>query len=100
MLPKKRRPTSPGEILRHEFMEPMGITQTQLAAALEITRVRVNDLIQGRRAVTTDTAVRLARFFNTTVEFWLGLQMDVDIWDATQKHAALYKKIRPASAVV
>lgn len=98
MLPEKRRPTPPGEILRYEFLEPRGISQTQLAAALGISRIRVNDILQGRRAITTDTAVRLSRFFDTTVEFWLGLQMDVDIWDATRKHRALYKKIRPVSA--
>lgn len=98
MLPKKRRPTPPGEILRHEFLEPIGMSQTQLAAALGIARVRVNDILQGRRAISVDTAVRLAYFFDTTAEFWLGLQMDVDIWDTTRKHHSIYKKIRPANA--
>ena len=96
MLPRKRRPTPPGEILRHEFLEPLGITQKALAEALGITRVRVSEIIRGRRAVTPDTAFRLARFFDTTVDFWLGLQKDVILWDTLQAHNSEYKKIRPA----
>ncbi len=96
MLPRKRCPTPPGEILRHEFLEPLGITQKDLAEALGITRVRVSEIIRGRRAVTPDTAFRLARFFDTTVDFWLGLQKDVILWDTLQAHNSEYKKIRPA----
>ncbi len=96
MLPRKRRPTPPGEILRHEFLEPLGITQKELAEALGITRVRVSEVIRGRRAVTPDTAFRLARFFDTTVDFWLGLQKDVILWDTLQAHSSEYQKIRPA----
>ncbi len=96
MLPKKRRPTLPGDIIRYEFLGPLGITQKQLAEALGITRVRVNEIILGKRAVTPDTALRLSRFFNTSVEFWIGLQMDVDIWDTLQEHNSEYKKIKPA----
>lgn len=99
MLPKKRRPTLPGEIIRYEFLEPLGITQKQLAEALGITRVRVNEIILGKRAVTPDTALRLSRFFNTSVEFWIGLQVDVDIWDTLKKHNSEYKKIKHASAI-
>lgn len=76
----------------------MGITQKQLAEALGITRVRVNEIILGKRAVTPDTALRLSRFFNTSVEFWIGLQMDVDIWDTLKNHNSEYKKIKPAKA--
>ena len=96
MLPRKRRPTPPGEILRHEFLEPLGITQKALAEALGITRVRVSEIIRGRRALTPDTAFRLARFFDTTVDFWLGLQKDVILWDTFQAHNSEYQKIRPA----
>ncbi|MFQ5716073.1 MAG: HigA family addiction module antitoxin [Nitrospinales bacterium] len=100
MLPKKRRPTPPGEILRYEFLEPLGITQKQLAEALEITRVQINEIIQGKRAITPDTAFRLSRFFDTTAEFWMRLQMDIDMWDILQSRKSEYKKIRPASAAV
>jgi addiction module HigA family antidote len=96
MLPKNRRPTPPGEILRYEFLEPLAMTQQQLAAAIGITRVRINEIILGKRSITPDTAFRLAQYFNTTPDFWLGLQMDVDMWDTLQRNATAYKKIPTA----
>jgi len=69
MRPHNRRPTPPGEILRHEFWEPLGLTQKELAEALGIARVRLSEILRGRRAVTPDTALRLARFFDTTPDF-------------------------------
>ncbi|MBM4275641.1 MAG: HigA family addiction module antidote protein [Deltaproteobacteria bacterium] len=98
MLPRERRPTPPGEILRHEFLEPLGLTQKELAAAMGITRVRLSEIIRGRRAITPDTAFRLARFFDTTPEFWLGLQTDVSLWDTLQAHRSEYEKIKPVKA--
>ena len=96
MIPRNRRPTAPGEILRHEFLEPLGLSQKELAAALGITRVRLSEIIRGKRAITPDTAFRLARFFDTTPEFWLGLQTDVSLWDTLQAHSLEYEKIKPA----
>jgi antitoxin HigA-1 len=98
MLPRNRRPTLPGEILRYEFLDPLGLTQKALAAALGITRVRLSEIIRGKRAITPDTALRLARFFDTTPEFWLGLQMDLNLWDTLQAHGAEYDKIKPRRA--
>jgi len=95
MLPRNRRPTPPGEILRDEFLEPLGLSQKELAEALGITRVRLSEILRGRRAITPDTAFRLARFFGTTPEFWLGLQTDVNLWDTLQVHGAEYRKIKP-----
>jgi addiction module HigA family antidote len=95
MLPKNRRPTTPGEILKYEFLFPLGMTQVQLAAAIGITRVRIKEIILRKRSPTLDTAFRLAQYFNTTPDFWLGLQMDVDMWDTLQRNAGEYKKIRP-----
>ena len=95
MIPKNRRPTPPGEILLHEFVVPLGLTQKQLADALGITRIRVNEIIRGKRGVTTDTAFRLSRFFGTTVDFWMGLQADVDMWDTLQTHGSEYERIKP-----
>ena len=95
MLPRNRRPTPPGEILRYEFLEPLGLSQKELAEALGITRVRLSEILRGRRAITPDTAFRLARFFGTTPEFWLGLQTDVNLWDTLQVHGAEYRKIKP-----
>lgn len=95
MLPHNRRPTPPGEILRYEFLEPLGLTQSELAKALGITRVRLSEILRGKRAITPDTALRLARFFDTTPEFWLGLQTDVSLWDTLQTHGAEYERIKP-----
>ncbi len=95
MLPKNRRPTTPGEILRYEFIEPIGLTQQQLAERLGITRVRVNEIISGKRAITPDTAIRLSRLFHTTVEFWMGLQTDLELWDAMKAGEREYRKIIP-----
>ena len=98
MLPQTRRPTPPGEILRHEFLEPLGLSQKDLAEALGITRVRLSEILRGKRAVTPDTAFRLARFFQTTPEFWIGLQTDVSLWDTLQAHGPEYEKIKPGRA--
>jgi antitoxin HigA-1 len=98
MLPRKRRPTLPGEILRYEFLEPLGLTQKELAEALGVTRVRLSEILRGKRAITPDTAFRLARFFDTTPEFWLGLQTDLDLWDTLQVRGAEYEKIKPVQA--
>ena len=95
MLPRNRRPTPPGEILRYEFLEPLGLSQKELAEALGITRVRLSEIIHGKRAITPDTAFRLARFFDTTPEFWLGLQTDVSLWDTLQAYRQEYEKIKP-----
>ena len=98
MLPRSWRPNVPGDILRHEFLEPLGLSQKELAEALGITRVRLSEIIRGKRAVTPDTALRLERFFDTTPEFWIGLQTDVSLWDTLQTHGAEYAKIRPVKA--
>lgn len=98
MLPRNRRPTLPGEILRYEFLEPLGLTQKELAEALGVTRVRLSEILRGKRAITPDTAFRLARFFDTTPEFWLGLQTDLDLWDTLQVRGAEYEKIKPVQA--
>ena len=99
MLPRNRRPTPPGEIRRYEFLEPLGLSPKKLAEALGITRVRLSEILRGKRAVTPDTALRLARFFDTTPEFWLGLQTDVSLWDTLQVHGPEYEKIKPVSPV-
>lgn len=74
----------PGEILRTEYMEPLGLTSYRLAQELYVSVPRINDLVRGKRALTADTAVRLARYFGNAPEFWLGLQMDYDLSMAAQ----------------
>ena len=93
MLPKNRKPTAPGEILKYEFLEPLKMTQQRLAEALGITRVRVNEIIKGKRSITPDTAFRLAKFFKTTPDFWLNLQLNVDMYDTLRQHSHEYERI-------
>lgn len=95
MLPKNRKPTHPGEILRCEYLEELNMTQQQLADAIGITRVRINEIILGKRSVTPDTAFRLARFFNTTPDFWMSLQTNYDMWNTLQKKEKEYQTIHP-----
>src|SRR5262245_47317572 len=72
-------PVHPGQILRDEFLAPLGISVYELANAIKVPRSRVNDIVLGRRAVTTDTALRLGRYFGTTPEFWINLQAHYDL---------------------
>ncbi|MBF0374823.1 MAG: HigA family addiction module antidote protein [Alphaproteobacteria bacterium] len=76
-------PVHPGEILREEFLKPLGLSVYELANALHVPRSRANDIVRGRRGITTDTALRLARYFGTTAEFWINLQArhDLDVAD-------------------
>lgn len=73
------RPIHPGEILREEFLVPLGLSANALAIALRIPAPRINDIVRERRAISADTALRLARYFGTSAEFWLGLQADFDL---------------------
>jgi addiction module HigA family antidote len=100
MLPKNRQPTHPGEIIRYEYLDELNMTQQQLADAIGITRVRINEIILGKRSLTPDTAFRLARFFNTTPEFWIGLQTNFDMWNTLQKREKEYERIRPLNSEV
>ena len=81
-LPTNRPPTHPGEMLRAEFLEPLSMTQTELARRLGVSYPRLNEVVKGRRSVTPDTALRLARVLGMPADFWLGLQSDWDLWHA------------------
>ena len=100
MLPKNRQPTHPGEIIRYEYLHELNMTQQQLADAIGITRVRINEIILGKRSITPDTAFRLAKFFNTTPQFWIGLQTNFDMWSTLQKREKEYERIRPLNSEV
>ena len=82
MLMTKRKPASVGEMLVEEFMEPMGLTQGALAQAMGVQRKHVNELCNGRRAVTAPTALILARVFGNSPDFWLNVQRRTDLWEA------------------
>jgi len=96
-LPKNRRPTHPGEVFLEDFLIPLGITQKDAAERLRISYPRMNEIVKGKRSVTPDTALRLARFTGTEPEFWLNLQQAVDLWDAIHSdQAGELKEIKPA----
>lgn len=76
------RPIHPGEVLREEFLQPLGMTAHALAICLQVPAPRINDIVRERRAVTVDTALRLAKYFGTSAEFWMGLQTGFDMAQA------------------
>ncbi len=83
-IPTNRPPTHPGEMLLEEFLAPMKITQRELADAIHVPYQRVNELVNQKRGVTPSTALRLAKFFGTTADFWLNLQMRWDLYRARE----------------
>jgi antitoxin HigA-1 len=84
-------PTHPGLILKEEFLTPLSITQTQLAKNLKMPHQRINEIINGKRGVSPSTAIRLAKYFNTSIEFWLNLQIHYDLYYVLEQE----KKILP-----
>lgn len=93
-VPTHRAPTHPGEMLLEEFLEPMGVTQRALATAISVPYQRVNEIVNQRRGVTPSTALRLARFFGTSSDFWMNLQLRWDLYHAQKAEADVLKKIR------
>ena len=89
----------PGEILRDEFLTPMGISVYELAHAIKVPRSRANDIVRGRRAITTDTAIRLGRYFGMTAEFWINLQArhDLDVGNRTLRRR-IEQEVKPRAA--
>ncbi len=79
MAKKLMDPIHPGEILMEEFLEPLGISQYRLAKDISVSPRRINEIVHGKRSITADTALRLARFFGTTERFWLNLQVRYDL---------------------
>ena len=88
-LPAKRPPTHPGEMLLEEFLKPLGISQSTFAVRLGISFPRLNEIIRGKRGVTPDTALRLARVLGMSADFWLGLQQDWALWHALRSEKAV-----------
>ena len=87
-LPTHRPPTYPGEMLLEEFLKPLGITQSAFAARLGVSFPRLDEVINGNRSVTPDTALRFARVTGMSADFWLGLQQDWDLWHALRSDDA------------
>jgi addiction module HigA family antidote len=89
IIPKNRRPVTPGKVLREDFLELLGLTQGALANALDVDRTSINEIINGRRSITPEMAVRFGHAFHTHAAYWLNLQMAVDLYDALHSEKRL-----------
>jgi addiction module HigA family antidote len=99
MTTRKPLPIHPGEILMEEFMKPLGLSQNQLARDLKIPPRRINQIVNGKRAITADTALRLARYFGTSPQLWMGFQDDYELDVAQEEKAEIVaKEVRTRAA--
>jgi addiction module HigA family antidote len=99
-VPTNRIPTHPGEMLLEEFLTPMGISQKDLADNIEVPYQRVNEIVNGRRGITPSTALRLAKFFDMSADFWMNLQLRWDLYFAQQDENKILQRIQPYSTLV
>ena len=95
-IPTHRSPAHPGEILLEEFLNPMGLTQRDLADGIEVSYQRVNEIVNGRRGVTAHTALRLAKFLGTTPDVWMNLQLRWDLYHAQREESTALDRIARA----
>lgn len=95
MFANGMRPVHPGEILREEYLGPLDMSVNALATALHLTASRVNEVVREKRGVTPDTALRLSRYFGTTPEFWLNLQMTYELRKASAQWTHIVEEVRP-----
>ncbi|MFZ5808971.1 MAG: HigA family addiction module antitoxin [Chloroflexota bacterium] len=95
-IPNRHKPVHPGEILLEEFLKPMNLSQNRLAIDIGVDARRINEIVLGKRSITADTALRLARYFGTSPQFWLGLQAEYDL-DVTLDSLGnrLEREVRP-----
>ena len=98
-IPSNRLPTHPGEMLLLEFLNPLGLTQRELAEAIQVSYQRVNEIINGRRSISPSTALRLAKFFGMSADFWMNLQLRRDLYLAQQEERTILKSIRPMTPI-
>ncbi len=99
-VPKYRPPTHPGEILLKDFLNPMGITQQQLADAVHVPDQRINELVNQKQGITPSTAVRLSKFFGNSLEFWLNLQQSWELYYVMKDEEEELKTILPFKNIV
>lgn len=98
-IPTNRTPTHPGEMLLEEFLNPMGLTQREVADAIHVPYQRINDIVNGRRGITPSTALRLAKYFNMSPEFWMNVQLRWDMYFAKQDENKVLETIQPLKSV-
>ena len=91
---KKLRNIHPGEVLKEEFLVPLGISAYRLSMETHLPQTRISQILKGRRRITADTALRLSKYFGTTPQFWLGLQNDFDIEEVMRNNMACYNEIK------
>lgn len=96
-VPTHREPTHPGEMLIEEFLSPMGITQKDLADSIHVPYQRINEIINKKRGITPSTALRLAKFFGVSEDFWMNLQLRCDLYKTKQTEEKTLKDIKPFS---
>ena len=94
------RPIHPGEIIKEEYLEPLSMSVSALAVALRVPASRINDVVRQKRGVSIDTALRLARYFNTTAQFWMNLQISYDLKIARQNMTNIEDEIIPLQTAV
>jgi addiction module HigA family antidote len=94
-VPTHREPTHPGEMLLEEFLKPMNITQRELSNLLQVPYQRVNEIINGKRGISPSTALRLAKAFEMSEDFWLNLQLRWDLYRTKQKEIKILQSIKP-----
>ena len=100
MSEERLKPVHPGEVLREEFLKPLGLSQNRLALAIGVDTRRINEIVLEQRSITADTALRLARFFNVSPRFWFGLQAEYDLDVAAEAlEPRLEREIRPYALV-
>ena len=97
-VPTNRIPTHPGEMLLEEFLNPMGISQRDLADNIHVPYQRVNEIIIARRGITPSTALRLAKYFNMSADFWMNVQLRWDMYFAQQAEGAVLETIQPVAS--
>ena len=98
MATRTRKPTHPGAILREDILPELGMSQTELARRLSVSRLTVSDLIHEKRALSADMAMRLARLLDTTPESWLAMQQALDLWELENERGPEYQKIEHVAA--
>ena len=94
-IPSNREPTHPGVMLQSEFIEPLGISQSKLAAGINVPFQRVNEIVRGRRGITPSTSLRLAKFLGTSTGYWMNLQLRCDLYRARDAEAEQLDEIEP-----